>query len=295
MNPSSRPPAAPENYALRPGEAHVWKTPLASSNGTVEELRGILSPAELERAGRFVFEKDQARFVSCRAGLRLLLSRYTGVLPEQIVFRYEPQGKPALANIAGWQFNVSHSRDMAAIAISRHDAVGIDLELIDAAFPRTQVAPDVLAPDEIRDLAALPAEEQAAYFFQLWTLKEALLKAVGCGLSLDPRTIRIRLDQALAPLHHFGACRIRSCQPSSLRAGGGLRDRPRGHGRGTENILLRFLGGSALKVAFAPNRRRAPSTPAPYHEAFGTAYEKSNRSPSCGCFACRGGACRQRG
>jgi len=193
------PPTTPANYSLRAGDVHVWKAALASTNAAIATQRGILSAAERERAGRFSFEKDQARFISCRAAVRLLLSRYIGAPPDKIVFRYEPQGKPALSGVAGWQFNVSHSRDLAAIAISRYDPLGIDLELIDPDFPRDDVAPDILADDELADLAALPPEGQPAYFFQLWTLKEALLKAVGSGLSLDPRTIRIRLDAALNP------------------------------------------------------------------------------------------------
>ena len=192
MNPQPTP-------TLRTGDVHVWTVPLSSTNATLQKLRLLLSNAERERASRFTFEKDQARFVSCRASLRILLGRYTGLPPEKIVFRYEPQGKPALAGVAGWQFNVSHSRDQAAIAVSRYDSIGIDLELIDPHFPRHEVAADILASDELRDLNALPPARQPEYFFQLWTLKEALLKAIGGGFSIDPREIRIRLDAALNP------------------------------------------------------------------------------------------------
>lgn len=192
-------PSAPANYAMRSGEVHIWKVPLASSNAALGEMPAILSAAERERAARYQFDTDRVRFVSCRASLRLLLSRYTGLPPDKIVLRYEPRGKPALAGVSGWQFNLSHSRDLAAIAVSRYDSIGVDLELIDPEFPRDEIAPEILGNDEVRDLAALPPGEQPAYFFQLWTLKEALLKAAGCGLSLDPREIHIRLDQALNP------------------------------------------------------------------------------------------------
>lgn len=192
-------PSAPANYSMRAGEVHIWKAALCSSYAALGDLTAILSDAERERASRFTFEKDQARYISCRATLRMLLSRYTGLPAGAIVFRYEPQGKPALTGGAGWQFNLSHCRDLAAIAISRYDRVGIDLELIDPQFPRDEVAPDILSPDELRDLAALPPAAQPGCFFQLWTLKEALLKAVGGGFSLEPRDIRIRLDQDLEP------------------------------------------------------------------------------------------------
>jgi 4'-phosphopantetheinyl transferase len=193
------PPPAPATYAMRVGEVHVWKLALASANDGLGDFPGLLSVAEQERAGRFHFERDHARFVSCRASLRLLLSRYTGISAAEIVLRYEPQGKPILAGAAGWQFNVSHSRDVAAVAISRFDPVGIDIELIDPEFPRADVAGDIFASDELRALSALSPSDQAIHFFHLWTLKEALLKAVGGGFTLDPRDIRIRLDGELRP------------------------------------------------------------------------------------------------
>jgi len=184
---------------MRAGEIHIWHVPLASCNSALGELPAVLSDGERERAARFIFEQDEARFIACRASLRLILARYTGIPPSKIIFRYEPRGKPALSGIPGWQFNVSHSRNQAAIAVTRFDPVGIDLEIIDPLFPRHEVVEEILAPDELRDLNALDPNEQTAYFFQLWTLKEALLKAVGGGFSLDPREIRIRLDQSRNP------------------------------------------------------------------------------------------------
>ncbi len=189
----------PDNYALQPGEIHVWTVSLASTVRDLGDLPAVLSVAEHDRASRFAFEKDQARFISCRASLRLLLSRYLAREPGEIAFRYEPYGKPAITGGGGWQFNVSHSRDIAAIAIARFNPVGIDIELIDPQFPRDEVAGETMTVDEISDLAALPPVAQPGWFFQLWTIKEALLKAAGAGFSLEPRDIRIRLDEELQP------------------------------------------------------------------------------------------------
>jgi len=190
---------APASYALSAEEAHVWKVPLASTDAAAAGFGPLLCPEERERAERFAFERDRARFISCRASLRLLLGRYLGAAPESIAFRQEPLGKPMLAEGAGWQFNVSHSRDLAAIAIARDAAVGVDLEFIDPAFPSEETAPQVLTSDELRALALAPKERQPAYFFQLWTAKEALLKAAGTGFSVDPRLIHLRLDEGLNP------------------------------------------------------------------------------------------------
>ena len=187
---------SPAGGDLAEGEVHVWKTILASDVSSVRTQHAILSSAERERAGRFAFDRDRARYISGRAALRLLLGRYLEVEPEKILIGYGARGKPVLEGVSDWQFNVSHSRDLALIAVTRHSAVGIDVEFIDVDFPRDQVAPDVFDPQEIRDLCVLPPEAGAEYFFQLWTAKEALLKAAGDGFSIDPRSIRIRLGAA---------------------------------------------------------------------------------------------------
>jgi 4'-phosphopantetheinyl transferase len=180
-----------------PGAVHIWQFPLPSTTSALNALPSLLSHDERDRAARFVFEKDRARFIACRATLRQLLGRYTGTPPEAILFDYAPQGKPSLASDPSWQFNVSHSRDLAAIAITRDHPLGIDLELVDPDFPVLEVAPTILTPGEQLALTALPTTTQPAHFFQLWTLKESLVKALGAGLSLDPREIHLRLPSEI--------------------------------------------------------------------------------------------------
>ena len=100
MSPAPELPCAPESYALRTGEAHVWRVRLASTLGETGEMRALLSDAERGRGERFAFERDQARFISCRAALRVLLGRYTGIAPKRVHFRYGTHGKPALDGAA---------------------------------------------------------------------------------------------------------------------------------------------------------------------------------------------------
>ena len=159
-----------------------------------------LSQAEKNRASRFRFEKEQARFISGRAALRVLLGRYTGVAPEKVALRYEPQGKPVLADSAEWQLTLpAHFRELAVLALSRGAPVGIDLEWMDPDFPRNEVAPDIFSEEELGHLRGLPAAEQPGFFFQAWTAKEALLKAVGKGFSIEPKSIAIRIGAGLEP------------------------------------------------------------------------------------------------
>ncbi|MDF3036003.1 MAG: 4-phosphopantetheinyl transferase [Paucimonas sp.] len=81
-------------------------------------------------------------------------------------------------------FNLSHSRDVLAIAICSAGEVGIDVEQLDSNViaDMTSIAQDYFSSEEQRLLAAVPAAQLAEEFFRIWTLKEAVLKAAGVGL-----------------------------------------------------------------------------------------------------------------
>jgi 4'-phosphopantetheinyl transferase len=147
----------------------------------------LLAPDELARAERFRFARDRAHFVSGRAQLRRRLGAAAALDPRCIEFGYGPAGKP-FCDAAGLSFNLSHSADLAVLAIVDGTAahVGVDVEVPGAGHEHLDelVARRFFAAGEVRRLLALPAEERRAGFFRCWTRKEALLKAVGGGLSL---------------------------------------------------------------------------------------------------------------
>ena len=87
-------------------------------------------------------------------------------------------------------FNLSHSGDLAALAISQTGPVGIDIEAI-RPVEALDLAGRFFAVAEQAALIALPEGERLAGFFRLWTAKEAIVKAIGCGLSRDPRSFDV--------------------------------------------------------------------------------------------------------
>lgn len=143
----------------------------------------VLSADETARAGRFVFARDRDRFIAGRARLRQILGRYLGQPARDIAFRYGEFGRPEVADIA---FNLSHSRDQAALIVAAADPglqLGVDIE---AVRPIEEgVAEAHFAASEVLALRALPDCEQMAAFYRCWTRKEAFLKALGTGLSTD--------------------------------------------------------------------------------------------------------------
>jgi 4'-phosphopantetheinyl transferase len=154
----------------------------------------LLSADEKLRASRFVRPRDRARFVAARSLLRRSLGSVVGLAGKDIVFGYEATGRPYLVDIAAApDFNVSHSDDVVLIAISRVGRIGVDIEAVRPMEDLQGLAGQMMHPVEWDSFIGLPADQRTAHFFQLWTRKEALLKASGVGLSLDPRSVLIGL------------------------------------------------------------------------------------------------------
>lgn len=157
----------------------------------------LLSPDEKLRASRFVRPRDRARFVAARSLLRRSLGSVVGLAGKDLVFGYEATGRPHLVGIAAApDFNVSHSDDVVLIAISRAGRVGVDIEAVRPMEDLEGLAGQMMHPVEWELFIGLSEDQRAARFFQLWTRKEALLKASGVGLSLDPRSVLVGLAAA---------------------------------------------------------------------------------------------------
>jgi 4'-phosphopantetheinyl transferase len=177
---------------------HLWWTWLNLPERAIGELGRILSQDERERATRFIRARDRRQFVVARGTLRIILARYLGCPPVQVLFRYEPLGKPRLARSdfgADLEFNVAHSRDLAVYAVSRGPRVGVDVERVRPLPDLPDVARTAFSRREQARLFALPCGQRLTGFFACWTRKEAYLKGRGDGLLVPSNTF----DVSLAP------------------------------------------------------------------------------------------------
>ena len=173
--------------ALQASEVHVWLVNLDRPVPACGEPLSILSGPERERAARFVFDRDRARFVAARAALRRLLGRYTGIAPERIEFDYGAEGKPRLRGstaAAPLQFNLSHSAGWALLGITHAGSIGVDIEAHRDVPEAEAIARSNFAPEEIKHFVSLPTSMRVQAFFECWTRKEAYVKAIGGGLSV---------------------------------------------------------------------------------------------------------------
>ena len=151
------------------------------------QLASLLSVEESARAARFLATADGQRFVTAHGRLRQLLGSLLEMAPAMLEFGSAPRGKPRLAGAAagtGLCFNLSHSGDVGLIGWSRGREIGVDVEVWRALRDTAALVRRFFSPVEIASWEALEPAARHAAFFNLWTRKEAYVKALGRGLSL---------------------------------------------------------------------------------------------------------------
>jgi 4'-phosphopantetheinyl transferase len=186
-------------------EVHVWRESLDVGPDQNKRLLGILSPDELERAGRLRFERDQKYFIAARGILRIILGHYLGEDPHKIRFEYTSNGKPVLAITPDYDklcFNLSHSCGLALYALTRDRNIGIDIEHVRDDVAYREIARKFFSRGEINSLESFQKEKRNEVFFRYWTRKEALLKAIGEGISSPMKhfDVSIMNGDALSPI-----------------------------------------------------------------------------------------------
>ncbi|MDO8953597.1 MAG: 4'-phosphopantetheinyl transferase superfamily protein [Gammaproteobacteria bacterium] len=169
--------------ALKASEVHLIAASLSEDPAVANHYWEILSSEEQARANQFRFAKHRSHFIMARGILRHILAGQTGIQPKAIEFRYLEYGKPELLQNTSpaLQFNVSHSDAMALYALTLEHSIGVDIEMIKPCN-ELELAKRFFAQDEYKALHALSAKDRTNAFFQIWTLKEAFIKALGTGL-----------------------------------------------------------------------------------------------------------------
>jgi 4'-phosphopantetheinyl transferase len=196
-------PAA-EAVPLRAGDSvHVWLVRLDLPAATLSDQERFLSGGERHRADRFRGPHLRRRFVAAHGQLRAVLAGYLGQDPAAIRFEERAQGKPFLPEDAGGvRFNLSHSGELALVAVAWRREVGVDVEQVRLEVDVTGIAGRYFAPPERSALLALPAPERVGAFYRLWACKEAYGKAVGDGVTAALEGLVVELppeDEAVRP------------------------------------------------------------------------------------------------
>jgi 4'-phosphopantetheinyl transferase len=170
---------------------NVWTLDTSAiSERELDTAMAVLSREEIEQAFRFDLKTDHVGYTLAHCLARIALAQAAGCEPAHLRFGKGLYGRPHVtAPLAAkrFSFNLSHTEGLVGIAISRYP-VGLDVESIVREINLLEVAEDVLTEAEIRSLLSLDPVEMRRRFFQLWTLKEAYLKAIGSGFLGEPKS-----------------------------------------------------------------------------------------------------------
>jgi 4'-phosphopantetheinyl transferase len=222
------------NYcAPHAGEVHLWHFPTAIMDEARLAAETYLDQNEMAQLKSFVVVARRDEFLTARFAIRTILSRYfSPIRPDEWKFDRGQFGKPRVLNcpIIDLEFNLSHSQGHVVCAITRGHAVGIDLESADRQCDLVNIAKSHFAPDEIAELLCHRPEHLSQRFFEIWTLKEAYIKARGMGLSL--------------PLNRFSFHVPASDCPIGIRFALGFQDNP-----GHWHFHLAKISGLQMAVA----------------------------------------------
>jgi len=167
---------------------HVWYVLFDAVDAARAE--SLLDSRERARAGQFVHARDRLRYVARHAALRSILAGYLGVLPSEIVYSFacavcgsQDHGKPFLASLPLFGFNMSSSTNAAVVAVSANADVGVDIERVGRRLDEGALVSQYTYAE--RDaLAGMAQPARGRAIIESWTRKEAYIKALGLGLFL---------------------------------------------------------------------------------------------------------------
>ena len=172
----------------------VWRLDLDACRKRVPVLLHLLSSDELQRASAFRLDIHRQWFIACRAALRLILGAHLATRPYHLRFRYGPSGKPEIdSGGSEIRFNVSHTHGRALIATAERFDVGVDIERQAPVLDWNRLSLLIFSDPERRELAETADKPTA--FLRGWTRKEAVLKAIGVGLTGSPTDLTVSLAQ----------------------------------------------------------------------------------------------------
>lgn len=188
---------SPKELRLNKKEIHVHCTLYSKLDPTSVDMMPLLSEEERSKADTYRFEKDRRHFILRHGLLRQLLAHYVQISPDQLVLEKSDYGKPLLKTGAEEKsifFSMAHSFDVILYAFSRDLEIGIDVERAHAFPDMNDIIQRFFTSGERSEFAQLPEDKRVRAFFRGWTCKEAVLKAVGKGLSNGLDGFSVTLD-----------------------------------------------------------------------------------------------------
>lgn len=175
-------------------EIHIYIFDFSINNSLFAEKFNLLSEEEKVKVERYKFTVDKMRAIKTYVLRRLILSKYLYVSPEKIIFSYNQNGKPSIANSDSHKlhFNYAHTGETVVFALNRNCEIGVDIELIKNIPELELLVQKYLSDEEIYLFDKIKnSYNKLKYFYKIWTRKEALLKGIGKGISDEMRNFSV--------------------------------------------------------------------------------------------------------
>lgn len=187
--------------------AQVWLIPLPDEGppaelGLSSATLACLSPAEHQRAQRFVQARQARLYGAAHAALNVLLAEALSCSPSAVTTEADAHGKPHLIP-PRLHFNLSHSAAWALVAMHPTRPLGVDIEMHSPPRDDEALARRIFSPPEWQRWCALDASRRHVALFDAWARKEACLKAQGTGLLTPPEDVSV----GVCPRPHVGTWR----------------------------------------------------------------------------------------
>lgn len=181
-------PLDPQDCTLQSQRIDIWQIPL---NHLFTQINILLNKAEAERAARYYFERHRRRFSIARATLRMILAQYLQEqAPNQLIFTENEYGKPFLKDYPELTFNLSHSQNLALLAVGKNHPIGVDLEFF-SGRPYQGIGAQLFSNKENSAFQQVKEYAKSLSFFHIWSQKEAFIKACGMGLSYPTKAFDV--------------------------------------------------------------------------------------------------------
>lgn len=157
-------------------------------------------PVELDTDEIQLWRFDCASGSDAAGCVSSLLGAYLHCAPQAVATARGEFGKPYLLPPAALEFNVSHSGGALLVGISRTQALGVDIETVGRRRPALDLAQRFFAAEESAALRELAPERQQPAFLELWSCKEAVVKALGRGIGFGLSRLSFGLDEHGTPI-----------------------------------------------------------------------------------------------
>lgn len=180
-------PLNTENCVLNESRIDLWQFSLAHELSNSQQL---LNEDERARSERFYFPEHKRRFNTSHAMMKIILARYLNTATDRLQFHYGAHGKPELINSQKLHFNLSHTGDLALLAVGKGMPMGVDIERY-SARPYEGIANNLFSDEELAEFMPLPHSLKPAVFFHIWAQKEAFIKACGLGLAYPTKQFSV--------------------------------------------------------------------------------------------------------